>query len=159
MKLVNPKKGDTLECAIWLDGRESPRDVERWRADAPAILLELGGEQTLSIGPVRYEIKRPGDDRVPPVPKNISGPDVRLLVAEADVMDIKPKLIRASSFVQDLDKRDLKRLRDITRQAHRKHNPRALPLTDAEVDEIIEAIGPESAAKSLKAAVDGASIH
>jgi hypothetical protein len=86
---------------------------------------------------VSFEIKRPGDYRVPAVPDRIQGPDVRLLVATAEVLGFET--VRAESFVAGLDKRDLNRLRKATRSAQGRHLP------DAICDQIIDRMGPVAA--------------
>lgn len=136
--------GDVLEAAIWADGTETAEIMDRFMADMRGSLAELAGDEGVVIGPVTLTVKRPRDDKVPSVPDHIQGPDVRLLVYEAGVVCAMPRIVEATSFVADLDRKDLMRLRAITRQAA----PR--PLSDRECDEIIEAIGPASAVKSLR---------
>ncbi len=58
------------------------------------------------------------------------------------------------SFVHELNPADLARLRDITRLAHAWRKPGERRLTDAECDAVIEEIGPDSALRTLKQAVD-----
>lgn len=58
---------------------------------------------------------KPGDERVPGVPDHIQGQDVRLLVGEALVLGRKT-VLKLNSFLNDLDPKDLTRLRQITLQ-------------------------------------------
>ena len=58
-----------------------------------------------------------------------------------------------------LEPGDLARLRTLTRWAHRAHNPTDRPLTDFECDEVIDALGPEAAAETLRDAVDTGTLH
>lgn len=80
------KIGDTLESAIWLSGRELEDMLRRYEKDVAQILSKLCNQEGYIHGPTRQVIKKPGEDRVPPVPNHIQGPDVRLLVVEADVI-------------------------------------------------------------------------
>lgn len=130
------KIGDLAECAVWIDGTESEAMLRQWRADC-AFMMSQGHEPKLMLGPLSFEIKRPGEDRVPPVPDRIKGPNVRLLVATAEVLGVEA--LAKQSFVDELDKRDLKRLRRATREAHGKNLP------DAVCDQIIDRLGPVAA--------------
>lgn len=151
------KIGDTAECAIWLDGRETPEMVRQWRTDS-VFLMERSRGEVLQLGPPRFAIKRPGDDRCPPVPSHISGPDVRLLVAEADVVGNRPKVARAG-FLGELDKRDLSRLRAVTRRSFAKQYPGRPMLSNEQCDAFIEHMGPLAAANAAREAVDGKLVH
>lgn len=134
--------GDLVECAIWLDGRESDAMLRQWKADA-AYLMANGQEPVLKLGPVSFEIKRPGGERVPPVPERISGPDVRLLIATAEVIGFETA--RKASFIGDLAEVDLVKLRGLTRRQHGHRGS----LSDAQCDQIIERIGPVAAGQVL----------
>ncbi len=147
------KPGDVLETAIWLDGTETPELRARYESDLRVCLASLGSEAGMVFKPVIFTEKPPGADRVPAVPDQVQGPDVRLLVAETEVLCRAPYVTLPGSFVDDLDPLDLTRLREITRKfcSH--------PLTDAECDEIIDDIGPETAVRTLREAVDGRVVH
>lgn len=80
------KLGDTIENAIWLDGRETKEVYDRYLRDVKATIDTAAEKEGFLVGPMRVLEKRPGEDRVPPVPDHIQGPDVRLLVLEADVV-------------------------------------------------------------------------
>lgn len=127
------KIGDLAECAIWLDGTEPEAMLRQWKADC-GYMMANSQEPALKLGPLSFEIKRPGEDRVPSVPDRIKGPDVRLLIATAEVLGFETA--RKASFVGGLDKRDLKRLRRATRQAQGRNLP------DAVCDQIIDRLGP-----------------
>jgi hypothetical protein len=103
--------------------------------------------------------KKPGDDRVPPVPEHVSGPDVRLLIAEAKVFCRLPHIVAPGSFLLELDGPDLRRLRELTRRAHGRCNPQAPVLSDAECDSVIEELGPEAAREEVRRAVDSGTVH
>lgn len=152
------RPGYLLENALWLDGRETAEQLERFKREVADALQERADADNVLLSPPEWTIKRPGEDRVPQVPAHISGPDVRLLVCETLVLAVKPQIV-PGSFLGDLDPKDLMRLRQITRRAHQKHNPGAKMLTLEECDTIIEQLGPESAAKCVKAAVDTRTLH
>lgn len=143
------KPGDLAECSIWITGTESEAMLRQWKSDCPYLMSRSEGEPFLKLGPISFEIKRPGDDRVPQVPDHIAGPDVRLLVATAEVLGFETS--KHSSFVDELSPRDLERLRAATRRQHGKRGH----LTDAMCDQIIDQMGPVSAAKG----VNGQMVH
>lgn len=149
--------GDTIQSAAWLTGAETPTDRKRWEDRVTEAIDNLCGERGFTRGPVRFAEKHPLDSEVPPVPDHIQGPDVRLLVAEAEVTGEAPK-VEARGFLGDLDRKDLERLRAITRQAHAKRHP-GETLTDLECDDIIEEVGPEAAMDAVRKAVNGERVH
>ncbi len=156
---VTPQIGMPVEVSVWLTGRETPNQMQAWKKDCEAEIGRFGLEHGVMMGEAVYTEKRPGEDRVPPVPDHISGPDVRLLVCEACVLRPETKIVKATGFVADLDAKDLARLRKITRRAYAKTHPGQAPLNDAECDAVIERVGPESALKTLRGGVDSKAIH
>jgi hypothetical protein len=157
---VTPQIGLPIEVAVWLTGRETAYQMEQWKRDCEAEIGRFGMENGVIMTAGVYTEKRPGEDRVPPVPDHIAGPDVRLLICEARVAELlKPEIIKSTGFVHDLDERDLARLRRITRRAYAKTKPGQAALSDAECDAIIERVGPESALKTLRGGVDSKAIH
>ena len=151
------KIGDTIEAAHWLTGEETVLEVEMHRArvrEAMDVLCKQGG---FRHGPVRFMELQPDSEGVPEVPDHIQGMDVRLLVGECEII-AKRQQIEKRSFLGELDRKDLDRLRRITRRAHAKYRPRER-LTDLEVDDIIEQLGPEAALDTLRKAVNGQTLH
>lgn len=146
------KPGETLESAIWLDGCETQADLLRFKRDVVDTIEQACISNHLEHGLVRFIEKKPGDDRVPAVPDHIQGLDVRLLVGEADIVGYAP-VATTRAFVGELEKKDLDRLRAITREAHRKSNP-GKTLTDLECDDVIEALGPDTALRTLGSGVN-----
>lgn len=139
------KIGDLIESAIWLTGEESPEDRQRYEADVIEAMDYFCSKHRFIHGPVVFIEKKPGQDRVPEVPLHIIQPqtgNIRLLVAEAEIVGKAPET-SIGSFVANLDKTDLERLRTITRQTRMKLHKQS--LSDAECDEIIEEIGPDAA--------------
>lgn len=143
------KAGDIAEVAIWMTGTETPEHLHHWKTVICRTIAEEAERQHhVTLGPWTFAEKRPGEDRVPPVPDHVHGPDVRLLVAEAKIGPGRPVILKESGFVADLDKNDLERLRIITRRVHARKAP-GDRLSDRHCDQIIEALGPETAVKTL----------
>lgn len=141
--------GDTIEAAIWITGDE-PADLRaRFEADVVEAIARETAAAGYTHGPVQFTEKHPLDDRVPEVPDHIQGSRVRLLVAEAAIV-ARRVVSPAGSFIANLDRRDLDRLRVLTRREAAKHGR---TLTDAEADALIEEIGPEAAIDTLRRAV------
>ena len=168
------KAGEVLEMSIWLDGSETQAMIEHYQRDMiPSVLKDSAKKAGALISPATFEVKRPGEERVPPVPKwledRIAGTGRRavavpgvlvsdqpveapvLLVAEARVLGPAPDF-SARSFLSDLSPLDLKKLRAITKRSWLENNPSAGPLTDSEADAIIEKHGPDAA---YQVTVDG----
>ena len=137
--------GDVIESAIWLTGEESPELKKYYETDVISAIDDVCAGYI--HGPVKFTEKKPGQDRVPEVPDHIQGINVRLLVAEAEVLAPAPET-SVGSFVANLDKVDLDRLRDITRQIHKRFN--GTILANSQCDEVIEELGPEAALSTLR---------
>lgn len=141
--------GDVIESAIWLSGEESKKLRAFYEKDVEFTIATMCAQEGWLHGPVSFIEKRPEDDRVPPVPDHIHGPQVRLLVAEAQIVARKPES-KPDSFVANLDRKDLVILRHVTRRSHARTNPESRKLNDHECDEIIERFGPEVALDTLR---------
>lgn len=137
------KIGDVIESAIWITGDESELMRLRYEGDVVKSLTHYSLEEGFEHGPVTFTEKLPGTDRVPPVPHHIQGSRVRLLVAEAKITGICVQTSRGS-FVANLEKKDLERLRKITRREWAKQHPNDV-LTDKQCDDYIEELGPLTA--------------
>ncbi len=141
------KLNDTIQSAIWIDGTETKKQRARFELDVTNCITLVCDSEGFLPGPMRFTEKRPGDERVPAVPDHIQGERVRLLVGEADIVGKKPES-KPDSFVANLDRKDLMRLRHLTRIAH-SHNSKH-GLTDSECDAVIEHCGPEAALDTLR---------
>jgi len=139
------KPGDLAECSIWINGTESDTMLRQWKADV-VYMMSQAHEPKLKLGPVSFEIKRPGEDRVPQVPDHIAGPEVRLLIATAEVLGFE--IAKRASFLDELEERDLIKLRKATRRQHGK-------LSDEQCDQLIERLGPSVAAREIS----GQAVH
>lgn len=140
------KVGDVLEAAIWITGDEPPGLVDHHKRAVEETIAEENVKRRVLCGPVVWTAKRPEDPRVPAVPKHISGSDVRLLVCEAEILDIAPPPGR---FLAELEPKDLALLRSITRIAYERQYPGHERLTDKQCDRLINDLGPEAAVAAL----------
>jgi hypothetical protein len=144
------KPGEVLEMAIWLQGNETQEMKDRFRDD----IAEALSTTNLVTGPVIMTELSPGDDRVPPVPDHIQGPDVKLLVGEATVLDYTPGEpdyeAGEGNFIGDLEPKDLERLRAILRRVHQTWNPGKPELSTEKCDEYINRNGPDAALAALR---------
>ena len=141
------KVGDVIENAIWITGDEPLGMKEKYKKEVTETIDDLCKREGFEHGPITMHEKRPGEHRAPPVPDHIQGSRVRLLVLEATVVK-KLDFVPQSSFVDNLEYKDLLRLREITRKAFLKNFKRN--LLDYECDEIIEMLGPDSAVDALR---------
>lgn len=145
--------GDTLESAVWLTGDEPAALIDHHKVQVEAAIEEANEKSGAVTGPLRWVEKLPGTDRVPPVPDHVSGSCVRLLVAECDVLAIKPS---ESKFLAELEPSDLRRLRKITREAHKNWWAQAFPgqpwprPSDRQCDSLINDLGPEAGLDALR---------
>jgi hypothetical protein len=148
--------GDYIESAIWITGDEPQELRVRYEKDVTEAIDYFCHEHKFIHSPITFIEKLPGADRVPPVPDHIQGSRVRLLVAESLIEAQLPDT-PIGSFVANLDKKDLDRLRKITRRVYAKNYGRR--LNDLECDEVIEETGPEAALDTLRRHIDGERIH
>lgn len=141
------KIGDTIESAAWTTGDEPPETRAQYEEDVRFAITRLCDLNGFLHGPVTFTEFKPGDERVPEVPKHVQGSNVRLLIGEADVIARKPES-KPHSFIANLDRKDLIRLRALTRKAALKMTRRI--ISDVECDAIIEACGPDAAIETLR---------
>jgi len=135
------KIGDVIESAIWITGDEPPGMRARYEQDVTEAIDYFCHENKFIHDPITFIEKIPGADRVPPVPDHIQGSRVRLLIAESTILAPKPEL-PLGSFIANLDKKDLDRIRTITKRVQIKIN--GTKLDDGECDQFIEKLGPET---------------
>jgi len=141
--------GDVIESAIWITGDEAPALREQYKNDVCRAIDDLCAEHGFEHGPVQFIEKLPGSNRVPPAPDHVQGSRVRLLVAEASLVGVSVATSHGS-FVANLEKKDLERLRTITRRAWAKTHPDDV-LTDKQCDDYIEELGPDTAVDMIRA--------
>ena len=129
-----PLIGETFEAAETLgDGHD------RALASIRSAFLKAGDHHDVVFGALRLT---EGVDQD-------TGP---MLVGEADVVG---HALVSGSFIAELDVKDLARLRDATRDIHRKTCAGQAPLSNEECDLVIEKLGPKLAQDMISAVVDG----
>lgn len=149
--MSDPQVGDRIDvCAIWLSGLETPEMFRQWKLDVAEVMSARAGRYNL--GPVIWTEKKPGDERVPPVPPHIQGPDVRLLVGEAVILGVKLSMKSQIGFTHDLEPDDLALLRRLTRRQYERTYPGRERLTDRQCDTLINDLGPQAALDAMRAA-------
>src|SRR5688500_4484875 len=142
--------GDQVESAVWITGDEDQRIRQQYEQDVRKAIDDLCQMHGFDHGPVTFVEMFPGSDRAPPVPDHIQGSRVRLLIAQSEVVGVR-MLSSKGSFIANLDKKDLQRLRTITRRTWAKNNPNALLLSNKQCDDYIEQLGPETAVEMIRA--------
>ncbi len=144
------KSDNELEVAIWYDANEQLDPITFCSESIKDMIDMVCTKKNHTHGDINYEILKPEDDRVPSVPRwleIIDGAIPRLLVATTEVMsNIQQEPL---NMVGDLDKKDLKRLRAITRREHRMAHPNTTPLTNRECDQLIDRLGLEVVLEQL----------
>ncbi len=140
-----------IEFAIWYDANEHLDPINSCGESIKDALDAICVKNKVGHGKISYEILKPGDDRVPPVPRwleTTNGVIPRLLVATAETSS---HLYQGPmGIVGDLDKKDIARLRVIVQRVHRKFHPKTTPLTDPECDRIIDQQGIEVVMDQLR---------
>ncbi len=150
---------EELEVAIWYDANEYVDPIKSCSESIRDMIDIMCAGTKDTHGDIDYKILKPGDDRVPSVPRwleKTDGATPRLLVATtktqlmSSVSSVNQEL---PNIIGDLDKKDIARLRFMTRKAHHKSYPRDSPLTDPECDQIIDKLGLEIVMEQLKSSV------
>jgi len=174
--------GDRIELAIWLAGGETAEHLRQFmEEDARAALTSKANKENVLIGDPEFVIKKPGDDRVPEVPKWLEQKCISLgrmavhiapkdggepvtyeapvlLVAEAMVIGRKPQ-VKTKSFLADLGPKELADLRRRTKEVWDKSGVGWRSLTDQECDKLIEEHGPGAAYDAVLATIGGGTAH
>ena len=141
------KLGDVVENAIWVTGDEPEGMKDKYKKDAIETIEELCKTYGFIHGEIVFSEKRPNEDRVPEVPDHIQGSCVRLLVLEATLVK-KTLQTTEDSFVNNLERKDLVKLRKITRDVVKKHYHRM--INNEECDDIIESLGADAALEAMR---------
>lgn len=146
--------GQTIETSIWLNGQETVGELIKWKTkDLPDLMHIYEYENGVILGEIEFEELLPIDDRVPEVPDHIRGIDVRLLVATARVDRYAAPKIMPKPFLEELSFEDRDKLRKATRRAHQANAPEMPALSNERCDEVIEALGQETAERVLDDAI------
>ena len=141
---------DDLEVSLWYDANVHSDPINSCSESIGDMLDLICKKNGVVHGEIRYEILKPEDDRVPPVPRwleNTNGVVPRLLIAVTKVTRTLHQESKGMSG--DLDKKDLTRLRTIVRRKHRMAYPNTIPLTNKECDLFIDKLGLEIVLEQL----------
>lgn len=145
---------DTAQLAIWCCEEDDPRKIAWWRTvEAPRIFKESADANNVVLGPISFRTLAPGEENAGHPPATMQGTNVRLLIAEAEVVAFRA-ISQDNDFLADLSYKDLQTLRKVTRKAARPYE-----LTDEECDAIISRHGPQTAQTLLREAVDAKLLH
>ena len=148
------ESGNEVEFAIWYDAGEHLDPINSCSESIKDALDAVCATKNVGHGEISYEILKPGDDRVPLVPRwleIITGAIPRLLLATTKTTSSLHH--GPTGIIGDLDKKDIVRLRVITRRAHRMAHPKTTPLTNQECDRIIDQVGIEVVMDQLRSSV------
>ena len=150
------KPGDTAELAIWCSDSDDPRKIAFWKTDIAAGMFEESANRFgVMLGPARYYELQVGEGRAGNPPDKAIGDNVRLLVAECEVIGYRTNGVAPSRFTDDLKAKDRDVLRAITRKVYCSTNGHTvMPMTDEDCDKVIDMLGPEAAERALRGAVD-----
>ena len=148
------KQKDTALLALWISDDDPPAKLKWWREqEAPRIFNESADAAGATLGPMRWYELSPGEGLAGTPPKDIQGTNVRLLVAEADVVDWTGLLPDGPGFLDELTYEDLVQLRQATRRSFgpclNADGKSYRELRDDECDRIINLVGPEAAVREM----------
>ena len=134
--------GRELEIAIWYDANKYLDPMNSCDESIKDMLDIVCAKNKVVRADIDYEILKPGDDRVPPIPRwleIVDGVVPRLFVATAKIVsNVHQEPI---GIIGDLDKKDIIKLRFITKREYHKVHPNSTPLTNHECDQIIDKLG------------------
>lgn len=148
------KPGNEVEFAIWYNANEHSDPINSCGESIKDALGAICAKNNVGYGEISYEILKPGDDRVPSVPhwlETINGAIPRLLVATTKTTSNVHQ--EPTGIIGDLDKKDIARLRVITRKGHYMSYPNTIPLTDYECDQIIDKLGLQVVTDQLSSSI------
>jgi hypothetical protein len=149
-KKLTPR--DTAELAVWICDDDPEAKLAWWKqVEAPRVFKESADACGVKLGPIRWSELQPGEGRAGHPPRAIQGTNVRLLVAECDVVGTLPVSLPDLGFTEDLSPSDLQRMRSVTRRAYglvvAADGSSLRELRDDECDKIINLMAPEAAAR------------
>lgn len=143
--------GEEVQIALWVSDDDPPAKIKWWKElEVPRVFKDSARASGVEIGPITWRELKPGEDNAGHPPKKIQGTNVRLLIAEAEVVAefVIAQDIDKIPFTAELSPKDLELLRTVTRDAYHP-----TPLTDAQCDKVINALGPEVMEKTLRMAI------
>jgi hypothetical protein len=150
MKSTQNRLGDDLELSVWYNADKPGEAANAEKAIYKAFIL-TEDQHDLRVGTVDFEILTYGEERVPAPPPEYKGTPT-LMIGTATVIKVLNTLMSGDvGFTQDVDEEDLTQLRAITQEAYLGGQPPGTaPLTNEQLDKVIDEVGPETAVKSLR---------
>jgi hypothetical protein len=142
-----PTIGHAFEAALWFNADRTSERPDA-RRGVTAAIKRMADANGAVFGPIAWEILAPGDERVPEPPPHFSGRP-RLMVGYAEIVALAVRPMQ-SRFTDDLEPRDLQRLRAATQEAYIRRNPKAPALDDDQLDAIVNEVGPGAAVRQLR---------
>ena len=144
------QKGDTAQLARWFCAEDGENEKQKWMRGGCAAHMDQSAEfYGVVLGDIEFRELSPGDEEAGYPPGDRSGTDWVLVVAEAPVTGKRP-YVAEKTFIQDLDLKDLKALRDVTRTVYARYNPvSTMHLSDEACDEIIEGLSADVIEKMI----------
>ncbi len=151
---MTPQVGQVFETGDWYATPQQKLQVEQ---SLVIWFAQQGAENNCRFGEIEYEAMPSWHQRAPSPPPE-SG--MWFLAGRSRVIWVQPTVTRhVARLTDDLEPKDLDRMRHITRQAYRHRWPGKPDLTDQQTDDIINAVGPESAIKTLRDSVDSGYVN
>lgn len=138
------QKGDTAQLARWFCAEDGEAEKKKWLHEGCAAHMDQSAEYYgVTLGDVEFRELSPGDEEAGYPPDDRSGTDWVLVVGEAPVTGKRP-YVKQKTFIQDLDLKEIKALRDVTRTVYARYNPAGMTfLSDEACDEIIEGLSAD----------------
>ncbi len=141
-----------MEHAVWYDAETERNPIASIRDQIDEVMGARAAHMMVELGETEFSILKPGDDRVPEVPKwleNTKNSKPRLLVAHAPILG-PAKRKEEPNLVGDLDPKDLAILRGIVKRSWKRHFPDKPDFEDHEADTIINYMGMDVVMDSLR---------
>lgn len=143
---MNPEIGQYRIVSLWFNGEQQREAARKFLKN----LLELDEINAgFVLAPVEYEVLNANDPRLNDAKPPESGAQV--LVATAQILDMKAMPAKDAGFIANLEPHDLERLRKATVRAYKKAYPGGSPLTQDQIDKLVGKLGPETAARITRA--------
>ena len=146
--------GDDLEIALWYNS-DRTGEYEKAEEGIYKAFIHTEDQYDIRCGGVEFKILSPGMARVPEPHPDYSGTP-KLLIGTATVIKLVTHTLGGHvGFSNDMEEGDLLKLRKLTQEAYMRSNPPGIRmLTNDELDQIIDEVGPETAVKNLDAGTD-----
>lgn len=134
--------GDLHYAAGWYTDRKK---IEK---SLQAIFDSDKENEGIIFGPVRFEVLPRDHDKVPD-PEPELPDNAKFIIGSAKIISFVQD--GQNSIVNDIDQKDLTKLRELTQKVWRKTNPKERPLKTKELDMVIDRHGVEVIERMLRA--------